>query len=299
MVMMVLKSLVLPVLAGGGLIALCWLLPPLRKWKGLSAAAFGLAIAVAGFGSWLAESGVPQFPPTEMAQWLGIKAIAAGLLAVLVILTTRREFPVPELTALIVGGLVAAGPTIARMAGGNRDIYFADMSMADHLGMGLAVAFGYLIFDRIAERRVGITLPLSFAIVFAGLALLADQAAWISLTFFCAAISGTCFIATIANRFGGSPSIGRGGVIAAILLIVVCPVAAYRQGYPEFPWWSLLLVAGSPLVLLPLEVKAIDKLPDWASALIRVGCVAILVALGLLYGMPGGEDVIDPMSSYQ
>ena len=31
--------------------------------------------------------------------------------------------------------------------------------------------------------------------------------------------------------------------------------ATYRQTYHEIPWWAILLVAGSPLVLLPLEIK--------------------------------------------
>ena len=53
MVMIVIKSLVLPVLAGGGFIALAWLLPPLRKWNWLSGAAFGLALAIGVFASFV------------------------------------------------------------------------------------------------------------------------------------------------------------------------------------------------------------------------------------------------------
>ena len=55
-----------PMLAGGGLVALCWLLPPLRKWRvALARVAFGLGLAVGGFASFVAENGVPPFPPTE------------------------------------------------------------------------------------------------------------------------------------------------------------------------------------------------------------------------------------------
>ena len=300
MVMIILKSLVLPVLAGGGTIALCWLLPPLRKWKWLSASAFGLAIAVSSFGAWFAEKGVPDFPPTEMAGWLGIMAVLAAVAAILIPCTGKKKFPAPEIEACVMGVIVASAPTIAVMMGGTRDHYFADMAMADHLAMGMAVAIGFLIFERIAERQPGFILPLIFTIVFGALAPMADAAGWITLTFFCASISGACFIATLASKFGGSPSIGRGGVAAAVLLLVVCPVAAYRQGYPDFPWWSLLLVAGSPLVLLLLEVCWLDKLPPWLLNTMRIVSVLVLVGIGLYTGLvPGGEAELDPMLMYE
>ena len=300
MVMIILKSLVLPVLAGGGTIALCWLLPPLRKWKWLSASAFGLAISFSAFGAWLAEKGVPNFPPTEMAEWLGVMALLAGIAAILVPCTGAKKFPSPEIAACLMGGIVAAGPMIAQMMGATRGHYFADMTVPDHLAMGMAMALGFLIFDRIAERQPGFILPLVFTIVFGALAPLADAAGWITLTFYCAAISGACFIATLASKFGGSPSIGRGGVAAVVLLLVVCPVAAYRQGYPDFPWWSLLLVAGSPLVLLALEVCWLEKLPPWLLTTMRIVSVLVLVGIGLYTGLgAGGEAELDPMQMYQ
>ena len=82
MIKTVIFSMILPVLAGGGLVALCWLLPPFRKWRWLSSACFGLALAVGVFASFVAENGVPPFPPAERAQWVGsidLQAIGSAL----------------------------------------------------------------------------------------------------------------------------------------------------------------------------------------------------------------------------
>jgi len=299
MVMMVLKSLVFPVLAGGGVIALSWLLPPLKKWTWLGAWAFGLAISVAVFGSWIAENGVPRVPVESREQWIGILAFLAAIYAALAALTGSREFPVPQITAILAGGLVALTPLIDGWSGGKGRTMFADMEVADQVALGLAIGLGYLALLGVAERRKGITLPFSFAIAFTGLALLADDAGWISMTFAIAAAAGTAFIAGIVARFGGSPSIGRGGLLATCVLLTVLPVATYRQAYHEIPWWAILLVAGAPLVLLPLEIKVMEKMPPWSQALLRIVCVAILVGLGLVFGLSGGQAGDEMMSIYQ
>ena len=91
MIKTVIFSMVLPVLAGGGLVALCWLLPPLRKWRWLSSACFGLALAVGVFASFVAENGVPPFPPDERAQWVGLAAVLAAIFSILGPMTGSAE----------------------------------------------------------------------------------------------------------------------------------------------------------------------------------------------------------------
>ena len=298
MFMTVLKSLILPILAGGGLICMCWMLPPLRKWKWLARCAFGLAIGVAAFGAWTAENGLPSFPPSEMAQWLGVFGVFAMVAAMVAAATGERTSPVTELMAVVTGGLVALAPMISGQFDGKEKL-FADMQVADYLGTGLAIALGYLVLTPIAEKRQGTLLPVVFCLAFGGLAPLADAAGWITLTFLCAAVSGTCFFAALAARFGGTLPIGRGGIIAAVILLAIFSVACFRQGYPGFPWWCLLMVAGSPLILLPLDSSLLDKFPPWLAMALRVGAVVVLVGLGLFYGLTGGEAEVDPMSMYQ
>ena len=291
MVMIVIKSLILPVLAGGGFIALAWLLPPLRKWTWLSGAALGLALAIGVFASFVPENGLPTFPPGSRAEWLPLAAIMAGALALLMPLTgvpgSTRSWPLLELVAVIAGGLVAKAPFLAALAEGrpleSAKPMFSDSTIADQVGLGLAVALGIMLFDRVAAARPGFVLPLMLCLVFGGLAPLADAAGWITLTFLAATASGVCFVAMLAAAFGGSPGIGRGGIVAAVVLLAVFPMAGFRQTYGDFPWWCWGAVAASPLSLLFFEIPIFGKLPTWAGTTLRL--LAVVVVLGIAVGV--------------
>jgi len=289
----VIFSMVLPVLAGGGLVALCWLLPPLRRWRWLSSAAFGLSLAVGVFASFVAENGVPPFPPAERAQWVGFAAVLAAIFAILGPMTgsseRERKWPATEFVALLAGAIVAGLPLIAELAGGEAKSMFSGTGPSDQVAMGLAVAFGFLALDKVVESRPGVTLPLVFFITFAALAPIADAASWITLTFLAAVSAGVSLVAALSARFGGGPSIGRGGLLAATVLLVVFPVAGYRQTYGEFPWWVWGLVAGAPLVLLPLEHPWIGKLPPWAGLALRLVCVAALAGFAVFVAVQSGS----------
>ena len=163
MFMTVLLSLILPVLAGGGVVALCWLLPPLRKWSWLSGAAFGLALAVGVLASFISDSGLPSFPPGKRWEWLGIMAMVAGLLALIMPITgqpgQQRSWPLMELVAVLVGAMVAKLPLLAAWADGKslEDAvpFFVDMTWADQVALGLGIALSILIFDRVVANRHG------------------------------------------------------------------------------------------------------------------------------------------------
>lgn len=303
MFMTVLLSLILPVLAGGGLIAICWLLPPLRKWKWLSGASFGLALAVAVFASFTAENGLPTFPPGSRASWLSIAAIAAGFFALIAPLTgeagRESKWPAIEITALVVGLLFGGLPLLATWMGSDHEgVMFSDSTIADQVAIGMAVALGILLLDKIAANQTGMTLPLVLWVVFGGLAPLADAAGWITLTFLTAAASAVSFIAAIAGRFSGGPSIGRGGLVAAVILLAVFPVAGFRQTYGDFPWWCWGLVAAAPVVLVPLELPIFEKLPPWLGTTVRVVAVAIPVLVGVLVATTGAEEADDGMGGF-
>ena len=301
MFMTVLLSLILPVLAGGGLIALCWLLPPLRKWNWLSGAAFGLALALGVLGSFAAEKGIPSFPPAMKEQWLGIMAVIAGIFAFILPITgqpgQQRSWPLIELVAVGVGGIVAKLPLLASLAGGTplEDAVpmFSDMTWADQIGLGLGIALAILLFDRVVANRPGFLIPLILCIVFAGLAPLADAAGWITLTFLALTASGVCFVGALAAAFGGSPSIGRGGIVAAAILLAVMPVAGFRQLYGEFPWWCWGLVVSSPWILLVFEIPVFSKMPAWASNTLRILAVIGLVGTAVLIATSQGGGAED------
>ncbi len=292
MIKTVILSMFLPILAGGGLVALCWLLPPLRKWKWLSGVAFGFGLAVGGFASFVAENGVPPFPPTERKQWIGLAAVLAAVFAVLGSLTgsagKERSWPSTEFFAVLAGVVVTCLPFITHWAGGDLQPYFSGSGPADQIAMGLAVTVGFLALDRIVDTRTGATLPLVFFITFAGLAPIADAASWITLTFLFAVAAGISLIAAVAARFGGSPSIGRGGLLAAVILLVFLPAAGYRQTYGDFPWWAWGMAAAAPLILLPLEHPWLAKLPPWGGLTLRLVLVAAIVGTAVVVVLQAG-----------
>ncbi len=293
MIKTVILSMFLPILAGGGLVALCWLLPPLRKWKWLSGVTYGLGLAVGIFASFAAENGIPEFPPTERMQWLGLSAVLAAIFAIFGSATGQpgkeRSWPSTEFFAVLAGAVVACLPFLVQWAGGELRPYFSGAGPADQIAMGLAVTVGFLALDRIAESRQGVTLPLVLFITFAGLAPIADAASWITLTFLFAVAAGISLIAAIAARFGGSPSIGRGGLLAAIVLLVFLPAAGYRQTYGEFPWWTWGMAAAAPLILLPLEHPWFGKLPAWGGLALRLVLVAAIVGTAVLIALQLGS----------
>jgi len=304
MFMTVLLSLILPVLAGAGILALCWLLPPLRKWNALAHTAFGLALAAGVVASFAAEVGLPYFPPAQRAHWVGVVGVvAAGIAIVLAFLgdsERQRSWPMYEMVSVLVGALVATLPWIAA-AIDERPVdkfMFSDTTIADQVAIGVGITLGLLLFDRIVANRHGVTMPLVFTIVFGGLAVLAQEAGWISLTFLSATASGVSFCGAFISRFAGNPSVGRGGLVVALILLTIFPVAGHRQNYADFPWWCWALVLGSPLVLLFLENPLVEKFPPWLQTTIRLVLVAIPVLIGVAVALGAASPDDAGMGGY-
>lgn len=302
MLMTVLKSLVLPALAGSAVVALCWLLPPLRKWRWLSDVAFGLAIAAGVFASFTAENGLPSFPPDARGEWLPIAAVVAALFALLAPLTgeagRESKWPSIEITALLAGLLFGGLPLIAVWMGHDDGVMFSDTTIADQVAMGMAVSLGILLLDKVVAGQPGLTMPLVLWVVFGGLAPLAEATGWLTLMFLAATASTVSFVAAIAARFGGMPAIGRGGLVAAVILLTVLPVAGYRQTYGDFPWWCWGLVAAAPVVLVPLQLPLFEKFPPWLATTLRVTAVAIPVTIGVLQATSSGSGDDDGMGGF-
>ncbi len=304
MFMTVLLSLVLPVLAGTGILALCWLLPPLRKWTALSHTAFGFALAAGVVASFAAEVGLPYFPPAQRAHWVGVVGVvAAGVAIVLAFLgdpEKPRSWPMYEMVSVLVGAFIATLPWIAA-AVDERPVdkfMFSDTTIADQVAIGVAITLGLLLFDRIAANRHGITMPLVFTMVFGGLAALAMEAGWISLTFLSATAAGVSFCGAFIARFSGNPSIGRGGLVVALILLAIFPVAGHRQNYVDFPWWCWAFVIGSPLVLLFLENPIVEKFPPWMQTGIRLLLVLVPVVIGVAVALGAASPEDAGMSGY-
>lgn len=295
MVMTVLLSLVLPVFAGVGILALCWFVPPLRKWSALSHTAFGFALAAGVVASFAAEEGLPAFPPDQRAHLVClISLVAAGIAFLLAFLggpEKPRSWPMYETACVLAGGVIGALPWIAA-AVDERPVdkfMFSSTTIADQVAIGLAVTLGLLLLDRIAANRHGVTMPLVSALAFGGLAPLADAAGWITLTFLAATAAGVSFCGAFIARFSGHPSIGRGGLAVMVILLAIFPVAGFRQNYGDYPWWCWGLVVASPIMLLFLENPLVEKFPPWMQTAVRLVAVAIPVAIGVAVAVGSGS----------
>ncbi|MAJ46159.1 MAG: hypothetical protein CBC35_02535 [Planctomycetes bacterium TMED75] len=292
---MFLLSFLLPVLAGAGILALGWLLPPVRKIAWLSGCAFGVALAGGLALSYLAESGFPSYPPVRSEGWIMLAALACIPFAFFLSFTEKLEFPWIELTALGTGVFVGLLPVISgsELVAGIPKPLFPEMGIVSHATLALELAFGILIVIRLAQVRVGATLPTVFAICFTGASACSMASGWISLSIMFGVLAAVSGAAALFARFSGSPNIGRAGAVVSVgLLIFLSTACWYKTTAPsEVTWWVWILLVGAPVLLLPLENRFINKLPPAGGYWIRVIVVAIPVVWVLIriYPAVAGE----------
>ena len=306
MVSFVLFSFVLPVVAGVGVLAIGWLIPPLRRREWITSSTFGIALGVGLLLSYLSELGVPEFPPQRSDIWIGWLGIAVLPLAILFSLTSRRGFPWLELCGVVLGGLIALLPIVSGVENfkGDPKPLFPGMGVAAHGALAFMIAFGYVALGRLQDVRRGATIPVALALSFGGSAMCALASGWITMTIFFGVLASLAGVGAILTRFSGSPAIGRGGAVVAVLLLVVLPVASWHKttAPDALSWWFWLLLAGAPFLLLVCENRVFEKIPALVAFWIRTVLVAIPVAFVLCRVVPmllgetsGGGDGMDDM----
>lgn len=299
-------SFLIPAIVGAAILALGWLLPPVRKVNWLRTSMFGVALGVGLVGSFYAESGMPVFPPPKSDVWIGWLAIFAIPVSIAVALTGKREFPWVELCALILGLVIAFLPYIAwrEDAGDYPKPLFPGMSGGHHGMLAILIAFGCIVMARLQEVRPGATIPVALAIVYTACSISALASGWITMGILFGVIAAISGAGALIGRFAGKPAIGRGGAFAAVLFLTVLPTATWCKTSPpdDFRWWFWAILAGTPLLLLPCENRVFAKMPATAAFWIRVVIVAIpavfiliLVIPMLTGGSSGGEDEFDDM----
>ena len=311
MFVMFLLSFLLPALAGAGVLALGWLTPPIRKVQWLSLSTFGVALAVGLSLSFLAESGLPSYPPARSEGWIMLAALVCIPFALLLSFTEKLDFPWVELTGLCTGVVVGLLPIIS----GSEQLpdipkpLFPDMGIISHAKLALELAFGIIITIRLAQVRTGPTLPTAFAIAFTGASACSMASGWISLSIMFGVLGAVSGAAALFARFGGSPNIGRAGAVVSSGLLIFLATACWYKSTPpsEVTWWVWMLVVGAPVLLLPLENRVINKLPPAGAYWIRIIVVAIPVVWVLIRVYPAiaGEaanapdDMDEMMKMYQ
>ena len=311
MLEMVLMSFLLPALAGAGVLALCWLAPPIRRQRWLASSCFGIALGGGLALSYLSEIGGPSFPPPRSEGWIMLAALASMPFALLLGFTDKREFPWVELTGLCTGVVVGLMPVISGTESlpGVPKPLFPDMGIVSHAILALELAFGIIVVIRLAQVRTGATLPTAFAICFTGASACSMASGWISLSVMFGVLGAICGAAMLFARFSGGPSIGRGGAaVAAGLLVFLSTACWYKSSPPpEVTWWVWMLVAGAPLLLLPLENRLVERMPAVGAYWLRVVVVAAPVVWVLVRVAPtiigetgsGTDEMDEMMKMYQ
>jgi hypothetical protein len=229
------------------------------------------------------------------------------LVALLGALSERwNTFPWLEVCGLLLGTAVAFMPISAWLAGSADEVksLFPGMEGADHVMLGVVIAFAAVLFGRLQEVRPGAIIPCAFAMVFTVSALTALASGWISLTLFFGVIAAISGAAGLVNRLAGSVPVGRGSVFALCLALVILPVACWCKTTPPeaLYWWYWLVLAGAPLLLFPCENRWFEKMPRTLAFWVRFVIVALptiyvlLMVVPMLAGEPSdGTDDLDAM----
>jgi hypothetical protein len=300
-------SFLIPALIATAILVAWWLVPALRKQVWLRGSIFGIALGVGLLLSYRAENGFPVFPPHRSDIWLGWLGPGMILVALLGALSERwNTFPWLEVCGLLLGTAVAFMPISAWLAGSADEVksLFPGMEGADHVMLGIVIAFAAVLFGRLQEVRPGAIIPCAFAMVFTVSALTALASGWISLTLFFGVIAAISGAAGLVNRLAGSVPVGRGSVFALCLALVILPVACWCKTTPPeaLYWWYWLVLAGAPLLLFPCENRWFEKMPRTLAFWVRFVIVALptiyvlLMVVPMLAGEPSdGTDDLDAM----
>ena len=290
-------SFLIPALIGTALLVAWWLVPVLRKQFWLRGSILGIAVGLGLLLSYRAENGFPVFPPHRSDIWLGWLGPGMILVALLGALSERwKTFPWLEVCGLLLGTAVAFMPIPAWFVGSADDVksLFPGMEGADHVMLGVVIAFAAILFGRLQEVRPGAIIPCAFAMVFTVSALTALASGWISLTLFFGTIAAICGAGGLVNRLAGSVPVGRGSVFALCLALVILPVACWCKTTPPegLHWWYWLVLSGAPLLLLPCENRWFEKkLPAIVAFWVRFVIVALptIYVLVMIIPMLAGE----------
>lgn len=274
-VQLLIYGVVLPAIAAAAILMLGF-----RPWRrkehfdgGLWAT--GPALAVAFLASYINVHGWGQFLPTSKREWIVHLAVATGVLGCGAALIRKPKW-VPWL----------AGPLlIAAIA-----LLIKPIDNPTHALLGVGGLCGvvfilWITLEPLAIRRPGASLPLAFWVIFAGVAVIAEQTGGITFPLYCGALSATCFAAFVTSLLNRRFSFQHGAtpLLAAIPATILWLQAWYD--YSGVPVACFLL----PLLAVPLlwlgELPVITRRRPWIGVAARGLLAAIPVAIAIVLAM--------------
>ncbi|MCZ6835132.1 MAG: hypothetical protein O7G85_05095, partial [Planctomycetota bacterium] len=224
-------------------------------------------------GHW--EATLEAFKPSAKIDWILYVAIAMGAIGLFLALIRTSKWK-PVLASLSI--VLAIGFLIKPIDNPT----FALWGLPGLCGAGL---IAWLLLEPLATRRPGASLPLSFMVLFTGLAMFTEKTGGISLALTYGALSGVCGAALVVAWLNPKLSFAGG---ATPMLAAIPPTALWLQAwyyYGDAPWYAFPLM----LLVIPLlwlgEIPLVTKRPPWVGVLIRASLVAIPAVIAIVLAM--------------
>lgn len=281
-----------PALIGAVIIVPAWLLPRIRGLSGLTGSALGVALGMALVIAFMTEAGIPSLPPSQ--KWHMLPILACGIVILCPVVALVDECG--ELGRWLIS--IASGAIIGWLA------VFPGLGLVGQILLGFWVGISFMVISWVSHRRRGVTVTLSITLVFSALSILCMEAHFITLTIIAgalAATSGVGFVTALYSEIWGptvqpgpivfpgdeselpsrSLAIGWGGAfaVASIIPLVAFCGWAYNVGDVNGIHWGL--VAAAPLMLCIGELPGMNRRSGFWWFLVRVGLVALPIALAL------------------
>jgi hypothetical protein len=245
--------------------------PPAGSWG----AALGLG---AGFvASYLTLMPRPAFPPVEATQWLPYAAIAASVLGLLEGLVRLPSVMRWLLRAVLAGVLVAV--MVLPIREGRS--WGLPMACVCILGLTAGALLLWWNLEAVATRITGAAVPLSLAVFTVGLGIVCVSSFWAMGGLLAISLAVGCFALAVAGLAAREPSMARGGIGVAAILLLGIGLDSYF--YSNLTLTSATLLALTPLTLWVGWLPPLRRLRRWQAALICA--LAILVPTGVTAGL--------------
>ena len=235
----------------------------------------GIALGVAFFASFISQNGWAQLNPTSKRDWIVYLALALGIIGLPAALLRKSKW----LTWL-------AGPLLVVVIA----LFIKPLDNPTHALLGVPGLCGvslilWFLLEPLAQRRPGTSLPISFLIIFTGVAIIAEQTGGVTFPVICGALSGVCGAAFVISLLNPRFSFRAG---ATPILATMPPTILWLQGWYDYsgaPVACFLL----PLMALPLlwlgELPVITRQRPWIGVATRALLVTIPVAFAIFLAM--------------
>lgn len=235
----------------------------------------GIALALAFFVSFISQNGWEKLHPTSKWDWNVYLALALGVIGLPAALLRESTW----FTWL-------AGPLLVLAI----MLIIKPLDNPTHALLGIPGLCGvsltlWFLLESLARKRPGASLPISFLIIFTGVAIIAELTGGLTFPIICGALSGVCGAAFVISLLNPRFSFHAG---ATPLLATMPPMILWLQGWYDTSGAPVACFV-LPLLAVPLlwlgELPVITRQRPWIGVMARGLLAAIPVAIAIVLAM--------------